>query len=277
MDRALLYRDPVFPADKPQPGAVSLRIKGKRGGLLSLLYTPGGIGPHPAVLLCHGYPGSEQNMDLAQALRRVGFAVMTFHYSGSWSSDGDFSFSNCLEDTHRVLDEMLTHATEWQIDPKRIFVAGHSMGGLMAGHLLASRKELLCGVLITPFDVARLYLHRDDAACRKNLQEVLDCGYGWLRGISKENFQKELQEKAQELLLEKLAPTLAKKSLLCIGAEKDIDTPIVFHVGPLRDWIRDNHPVDFCYLSFDTDHGFSGQRLALCESVAEFLYDRAEF
>lgn len=277
MDRALLYRDPVFPADVPQPGAMSLRIKGKRGSLLSLLYTPGGIGPHPAVLLCHGYPGSEQNMDLAQTLRRVGFAVMTFHYSGSWSSDGDFSFSNCLEDTHRVLDEMLTHATKWQIDPKRIFVAGHSMGGLMAGHLLASRKELLCGVLITPFDVARLYLHRDDAACRKNLQEVLDCGYGWLRGISKENFQKELQEKAQELLLEKLAPTLAKKSLLCIGAEKDVDTPIAFHVGPLRDRIRDNHPVDFCYLSFDTDHGFSGQRLALCESVAEFLYDRAEF
>lgn len=276
MDRTLLYRDPVFPADEPQCSAMSLRIEGKRGGLLSLLYTPGGNGPHPAVLLCHGYPGSEQNLDLAQALRRVGFAVMTFHYSGSWNSGGDFSFSNCLEDTHCVLDAMLSHADEWQIDTSRLFIVGHSMGGLMAGHLLASREELSCGVLITPFDVARLFLHSDNAACRKNLDEVLSCGYGWLRGISDDGFHRELSDKWQELLLEKLAPQLAKKKLLCIGATQDVDTPIAFHVGPLRDAVEKEHPVDFTYCSFEADHGFNAQRLALCECVASFLYDRAD-
>lgn len=276
MDRSLLYRDPIFPKTKPQPGGMALRIEGKRGGLLSLLYTPGGDGPHPAVLLCHGYPGSEQNMDLAQALRRVGFAVMTFHYSGSWSSDGDFSFTNCLEDSHTVLDAMLTHADEWQIDSKRIFVAGHSMGGLMAGHLLAKRKELSCGVLITPFDVARLFLHRDQEDCQRNLQEVLDCGYGWLRGISADRFEKELFDHGHELLLEALAPQLAQKSLLCIGAEADVDTPVDLHVGPLRDAIRTCASADFTYLSFACDHCFSSQRLALCESVAAFLYDHAD-
>lgn len=275
MERSLLYRDPVFPANEPQPGAMSLRIAGKRGGLLSLLYTPGGKGSHPAVLLCHGYPGSEQNLDLAQALRRVGFAVMTFHYSGSWNSDGDFSFMHCLEDSHCVLDAMLSHADEWQIDPTRILVAGHSMGGLMAGHLLASREEIRTGVLITPFDVARIFLKNDDKDCQKNLQEVLSCGYGWLRGISEEGFAKELTEKAQILLMEPLAPALAKKQLLCIGAEKDVDTPIAFHVGPLRDAILAHDPKDFTYCSFSADHCFSDQRLALCKCVVSFLYDRA--
>lgn len=275
MDRSLLYRDPVFPANEPQPNAMSLRIEGKRGGLLSLLYTPGGKGPYPAVLLCHGYPGSEQNLDLAQALRRVGFAVMTFHYSGSWNSEGNFSFMNCLEDSHTVLNAMLSHDEEWQLDPKRIFVAGHSMGGLMAGHLLASREELSCGVLITPFDVARIFLRREDIACQKNLQEVLSCGYGWLRGVSPEGFTSELSAHAQDLLLEQLAPKLAGKQLLCIGAEQDVDTPIPFHVGPLRNAIEWENPKDFTYRAYDTDHCFSAMRLALCECVTSFLYDRA--
>lgn len=275
MDRSLLYRDPVFSANETQPSAMSLRIEGKRGGLLSLLYIPGGKGPHPAVLLCHGYPGSEQNLDLAQALRRVGFAVITFHYGGSWNSEGNFSFMNCLEDSHSVLDAMLSHADEWHLDPSRIFVVGHSMGGLMAGHLLASREELSCGVLITPFDVARIFLHREEVACRKNLQEVLSCGYGWLNGISEEGFTQELSSHAHDLLLEQLAPKLAKKQLLCIGAEKDIDTPIQFHVGPLRDAIERENPKDFTYCAYDTDHCFSAMRLALCECVTSFLYDRA--
>ena len=274
MDSAILYRDPVFPPDQPQPGAMSLRIAGKRGALLSLLYTPGGMGLHPAVLLCHGYPGSEQNLDLAQALRRVGFAVMTFHYSGSWNSEGDFSFTNCLEDSHTVLDAMIENADAWQIDPKRLFVVGHSMGGLMAGHLLADCNILRGGVLITPFDVGRLFLHRDEEGCRRNLYEVLSCGYGWLNGVSEEGFDRELTEHAQELAMEPLAPKLAQKPLLCIGATEDVDTPIAHHVGPLSEAIKKQNAADFTYTVFETDHGFNNSRLTLCQCVTTFLYDR---
>lgn len=274
MDSAILYRDPVFPPHQPQPGATSLRIAGKRGALLSLLYTPGGIGPHPVVLLCHGYPGSEQNLDLAQALRRIGFAVMTFHYSGSWNSEGDFAFTHCLEDSHTVLDAMVMNAAAWQIDPEKIFVVGHSMGGLMAGHLLASRDVLRGGVLITPFDVGRLFLHSDEEGCRRNLNEVLSCGYGWLHGVSEAGFVRELTEHAQELAMEPLAPRLAQKPLLCIGATEDVDTPIVHHVGPLSQAVEKQETADFTYTVFDTDHCFSNRRLALCQCVASFLYDR---
>ena len=50
-------------------------IPGRRGRLLSVLYTAGGEGPHPTVLLLHGIPGCERNLDLAQALRRAGRSV----------------------------------------------------------------------------------------------------------------------------------------------------------------------------------------------------------
>lgn len=41
-------------------------LHGRRGRLLSVLYTAGGEGLHPAVLLLHGIPGCGKNIDLAQ-------------------------------------------------------------------------------------------------------------------------------------------------------------------------------------------------------------------
>ena len=40
--------------------------------LNGLMYTAQGAGPHPTVILLHGYPGVERNLDLAQAIRRAG-------------------------------------------------------------------------------------------------------------------------------------------------------------------------------------------------------------
>ena len=43
----------------------------------------------------HGLPGNERNLDLAQAIRRAGWDVLTFTYRGAWGSPGDFSISQC--------------------------------------------------------------------------------------------------------------------------------------------------------------------------------------
>ena len=39
------------------------------------------------VLLLHGFPGNEKNLDLAQDLRADGFNVLFFHYRGAWGSE----------------------------------------------------------------------------------------------------------------------------------------------------------------------------------------------
>jgi pimeloyl-ACP methyl ester carboxylesterase len=72
--------------------------------LNAVLYIAAGEGPHPNVLLLHGLPGNEQNIDLAQSMRRAGWNVLTFHYRGSWggpvllvtSDDGFAVGSNAL-------------------------------------------------------------------------------------------------------------------------------------------------------------------------------------
>ena len=67
--------------------------------LNAVLFMASGKEPHPTILLMHGFPGNEKNLDLAYAVRRAGWNVLIPHYRGSWGSEGKFSFSNAIEDT----------------------------------------------------------------------------------------------------------------------------------------------------------------------------------
>src|SRR6202142_1276792 len=105
------------------------------GALLNaLVYVAEGAGPHPAVVLLHGFPGNERNLDLAQEMRRAGWDVLYFNYRGSWGSPGDFSFSHGIEDTAAAVAYLRQPATAklLRLDPSRIVLIGHSMGGFMA-------------------------------------------------------------------------------------------------------------------------------------------------
>lgn len=113
MNESIRCTEPHYGAGAGRPDIHGILIPGRRGRLLSTLYTAGGDGPHPTVLLLHGIPGCERNFDLAQALRRAGFHVMTFHYSGSWGSDGAYSLKNDLEDANTVLDFILADRDIW--------------------------------------------------------------------------------------------------------------------------------------------------------------------
>ena len=111
-------------------------------------YVAAGRGPHPAVVLFHGLPGNEKNLDLAQAIRRAGWTVVTLNYRGSWGSEGVFSFAHTLEDAHATLAYVrdLSTATKLRIDPARIVVAGHSMGGWVTA--LISGSEHVAGAIL---------------------------------------------------------------------------------------------------------------------------------
>src|SRR5882757_1441692 len=121
-------RDKEFPAAMEAPDIVS---HGAR--LNSVFYLASGAGPHPVVLLLHGFPGNEQNMDLAYAIRRAGWNVLVPHYRGSWGSAGNFSFTNAIEDTQSAIAFLRSAAKDkkYRTDPAKIAIVGHSMGGFL--------------------------------------------------------------------------------------------------------------------------------------------------
>jgi pimeloyl-ACP methyl ester carboxylesterase len=150
---AALASDP--PSDQAFPAETLPRAIPSGGGTLNaLLYTAAGPGPHPAVLLLHGLPGNEQNVDLAQSLRRARWTVLTFHYRGSWGSPGAFSFANCIEDAEAALDWLFARSGEAPASERQaVVVIGHSMGGFLAAHLAAQRPQVRAAALLSAADL----------------------------------------------------------------------------------------------------------------------------
>ncbi|MGC1301673.1 MAG: alpha/beta fold hydrolase, partial [Caulobacteraceae bacterium] len=121
-----------------------------------LVYIAAGAGPHPTLVLFHGLPGNEKNLDLAQAVRRAGWNVVTLNYRGSWGSPGVFRFRGTLEDARAVLAFVRApaNAARLQIDPARIAIAGHSMGGWVTALTAAHDPHLMGAILISAADMA---------------------------------------------------------------------------------------------------------------------------
>ena len=257
-----------------RPDMYGILIPGKRGRLLSVLYTAAGEGVHPTVLLLHGIPGCERNFDLAQALRREGFHVMTFHYSGSWGSDGSYSLSNDLEDANTVLDFILQDE-KYGFDKQRIYAAGHSLGGFVCGQLSAHRTEIKGAVLLMPCNIGRLpQIAREDPASYQTIQEVLDDSVQWLSGTSGEALLGEALDRSGDFRLENAAEALAQKPVLCIGGALDIYTPPVLHCEPLIRAIQAAGGTSLQTVSYPTDHFFADYRLTVAETVTTFLKEQ---
>ena len=132
MNSKRIFIDPEIKlGDKYFPNLYEVKIKSHGNQLIGAMMTPGGKGPHPTVILLHGFPGYEDNHDLAHSLRRCGLNVLIFHYRGCWGVGGRFTFSNCIEDVKESINFTTNEKNirDFSIDKDNIFLVGHSMGG----------------------------------------------------------------------------------------------------------------------------------------------------
>ena len=106
---------------------------------------------HPVAVLSHGFSGLWRNQAwLAEKLAQAGYIVVSLNHPGTTFGEMDAAWATHLADrphqVSRVLDALLADATfAAQIDPTRIVVIGHSLGG-------ATALQLAGGV----FDPARM-------------------------------------------------------------------------------------------------------------------------
>jgi len=101
----------------------------------------------PTVLLLHGCPGLDHNGDLASDLRDHGWNTLMFHYRGCWGSQGPYNLTTIMADVRSAVD-YLSAAPLPGIDPARLAVAGHSMGGWAAIQAAAHDDRLKAVVSI---------------------------------------------------------------------------------------------------------------------------------
>jgi len=262
-------RDAAHPA-----GMAYVRIPSHGALLNGVLYTASGPGPHATLLLLHGFPGNEQNLDLAQAVRRAGFDVLTLHYRGSWGSPGRFSFAHAREDADAALGFLRDPAVaaKFGVDPRRIFVAGHSMGGFMAASATANAPRVAGLIMISAWDMgqdaqggAPKALARAHAPGSDFPDNVIPLG-----GATVDGLVDELVAAPERWDFRRLAPRIAPRPVLLVTAE-DGSQP-ASHA--LADRLRAVGDADVREVHMITDHPFSDHRIALESEIVKWLQTR---
>jgi uncharacterized protein len=239
--------------------------------LLGVLHVPQGPGPHPVVVLLHGFPGNERNFDLAQVLRRAGYAALVFHYRGSWGVGGTWSWGHVLEDAAAVVDGLRdsTFAPTHRLDPGRVALVGHSLGGFAALMTAAADASIAAVASVAGFDFGAVGAScRADANVRAAWVEAFDGELGPLRGTSGEALVAEMEAAGDSWRLARLAPLLADRAVLLVGTGRDAVTPHDLHHDPLVAAYADAHLEHHV---FPTDHALSDHRGTLARTVLGFL------
>jgi len=251
------------------PSSKAVLIPGKRGRLFAHLYLPGGAYPRPVVMICHGIPGNERLFDFAIALREAGFCTLSFHYSGSWGSDGDYAISHCFEDCESVLDYIRENPDGF-FDLDRVFMLGHSMGGLMTARTAALHPLVRAACIMAPMDFR---LAGEEALGRRETryQALIETAENWLRGLSWASFRADAEANLDKMDLVSYAPMLAEKPVLTVAAAQDTLLPREDHIDRLNAAIEACGKGKLKMLCFDSDHAFNVDRPAVREAVAAFF------
>jgi uncharacterized protein len=268
---AAVISDP--PQDKAHPaGETPFALPTHGVKINALLFTAAGSGLHPTVILFHGVPGNESNLDLARAIQRAGWHVLTLHYRGSWGSPGRYSFTHCLEDGEAALAWLREPSTAARngVDTERIVVVGHSLGGFVAGWLAGHDERLAGAVLISPgrsfgnlpSGIARAEIIRrmeDNLQSKQGMHTVGDA--------TAEGLADELIRNSAPWDLAQYAPIMAKHSLLVVTSD-DGGAPANERVAAA---VNAQPGAHVTVTHFATDHSYNDQRVSLVSTVVRWL------
>ena len=133
----------------------TVRIPSHGTMLNGFVYVASGPKEHPCLILLHGLPGNERNLDLAQEVRRAGWDVLYLDYRGSWGTDGEFSFTHAIEDVQAAITFLRSpeNARRLHLDPSWIVLLGHSLGGFLAVQTIAQDHSIRAAILISAVDM----------------------------------------------------------------------------------------------------------------------------
>jgi len=241
--------------------------------IVGTMFIANGKGPHPIVLLLHGFPGNETNFDLAHALKRAGINVFVFHYRGTWGSSGEFSFVNGIKDTENALHFLQNKdvCNKYRVDSTRINIVGYSMGGFFGMFSCLGKSFIKNAAFIAGFNFGlffKLMPTIDNA--EKLTIENLQKGSEILTKANPETLFNQIRDNAENWNLVNSINKLKDINLLFIAGLYDKTAPVEIHHKPLVTAaelmeINPEHHI------LETGHGFSNKRIELASILTKWL------
>ena len=262
---AAIYTDPAPDAAHPARMVV-LHVPSGGVAINGVAYLAQGAGLHPTLVLCHGLPGNEKNLDLAQAIRRAGWNVVTFNYRGSWGSPGRYRFAHNLDDADAVLAYLRDPATvkALGVDTGHIVLAGHSMGGWVTALVAGHDKALAGAIMISAGNLGKIGKTMPRAA---QISLWTDNGLEALAGTSGAIMADENIANAAAFDFVAAASQLTATPLLALTS----DDGLAPHTDELVKAIRAANGTKVTALHVATDHSWSDSRIRLESEIIDWL------
>ncbi|MEW6509041.1 MAG: alpha/beta fold hydrolase [Bacteroidota bacterium] len=261
--------DPKYPASMQPVSFVSHGSK-----LLGTFFFASGEGLHPTILLLHGFPGNEVNYDIAHSVRRMGFNVMVFHYRGCWGSEGNYLWTNLVEDVDEAIQFLNSETTKekYKVDSRKIILIGHSMGGFAAVYNSIKHDEIKYIASIAGFNSGLFgefiegnnELIQFSADTMEPAMEFVKCG-------SAVTLLNEMIANKKEWNLLNHLDTLKNKNWLIIAAKHDTIAPIDIHHKTMVGALKISGAANFEEHILETGHSFSDSRIKLTRIICDWL------
>ena len=245
-------------------GSTELFIPSAKSQLAGMIYKPNGNKKHPTLILLHGFPGNERNLDLAQVVRSHGWNVIYFNYRGSWGSQGEFSFKNCVEDVSNVVAFCNKFQDSLKVDTSNIVLFGHSMGGFVCLKALEQLPQIKKGFALSTWnifgDLKNIQSEKQLSELSKN--PTIFPNYFVLNSTTTNILLTAFKEISYYKLATD-AKSLSGKQIILLDE----------HAGnkEIADSIKEMHLSFFNYQIWETDHGFTNKRVSLMNKLISFL------
>jgi len=245
-------------------------------------YVAEGTGSYPTVLLLQGFPGGGKDvLGIGSKLAQAGINALTFNYSGTHKSQGEFNFENTQKDIQAAFE--FIHKSEnvqkYKIDTTHLYLGGYSYGGGMALTYGANHPEITSVFSIAGTDHGEFFReYARNPEMKKMIDEMFDeiaAPTGNVRfaigGTAKEIVGMKIIELNPTYDLRYCAPLLAKKNILLIGGWEDVNVTIDDLLLPLYRSLKNEGNENVEFIVYHTTHSFSNIRDKLAEDIIEWV------
>ncbi len=229
--------------------------------LLGRLYRPNDESVYPAVAVCHGYPGDNKNMDLAEELAINGVAVLIFYYMGAWGSGGEFRLPNLTPSTVAAVKYL--RSLDF-VDPDRVGLISFSMGALPHTKCMSVDPSLRTGVLMSP--ASDLKPWSQEQRLESIVPVFLKMAEGKLAGWTEEKLRQDLKAAASELNPIETVTEIHAPLMVVLGTNDTVAMPPDIR----RLYEAANEPKKLVEID-GADHEFTEHRIPLQKAVIEWV------
>jgi dienelactone hydrolase len=229
--------------------------------LFGRIYRPNKPGRFPAVAICHGYPGDNKNMDLAEELALNGITTMIFYYRGAWGSEGTYSFKGFEPSTRDAIEYLISLPF---VDPRRVGLIGYSMGAIPLAARLRSDPSLKTGIFISP--AANISTFASEDVMDTIIPVFIEMAEGKLNGLNTETLKADLSwaldnQNPIEMIRDARVPVM-----VVVGSSDQLTPPELCRAL----YEAANEPKNWVLIE-GADHAYADHRIPLIKAVLDWL------